>query len=894
MGRVLLAWDPVLGRRLALKVLHGSDPAQTVRLLREAQAQARLRHPGICRVLDAATDPAAGDSFIAMELVEGPPLHQLRAQLGPRDLAQLMAEVCDAIASAHVLGLVHRDLKPANILVEPLPQGSWRPVVVDFGLARELALDDQTLSWALAGTPSFMSPQQGRGEPASPQDDVYALGATLHAMLTGVPPYEAVTLAGLLTLQASQDPAPLRSRFPGVPRDLETITLKAVEPEAHRRYASVEALGEDLRRFLNREAPMATPIHGLERLWRRVLRRKRLSAALLAGGLLVGGLVTWNLVAARQARIRVELAQRFGLEVGEIENLLRVERMLPPHDMRPLEMRVRWRLDQLARMVQELGAVAEGPGFCALGKGYLALREPARALPLLERSWGAGYRTQELSEALGLAHAECFTIARLQAVMNKEGDWETALEAARQRHLAPALQALAEAGQGSASSLAQAHLALLQQDWATAARRCEALVQQNPWHHEALVLQAQALVWGCTQQGFQEGAEGRLLRPTLQQADQLLVRAQALAPSDLRVHQARLELLGALAVIESEEGHPTAEPFRQADLTFQAALALAPSHPELWSARLGVRHREAFFRLARGEDVRPFLRETLRLVEQGERACPEGSRIREQRETPLWLLAEAQWRRGEDPTAALAEGLTLVQHSMNVPEMRIVEARYRIQRGLDPMPGFAAGEEALERLSRREPGNFYYATVWGELLTVRAHWELDRGLDPWPTLRRGLQQLETAISLKPTTAYAYFHLPWLRALEARLCIREGRDPEPALRAALEVGRRGVSIRPDHFRAQLALAEALLARAEWEQHRARPGAPALQEAQAALETARRHNPTDWRIAWSLARLEQLRGNPAGAKRHALAGLAVKGDATELRRLLAALPQDSTRP
>ena len=181
MGRVHFAWDPMLRRLVAIKLLHGDDPEQHLRLLREARNQAKLDHPRVCRIHDLGMEGER--PYIAMQLILGNSLSELRPELDYTGIAALMVEVAGAIHAAHLAGLIHRDLKPANILVTGRGTAQLTPFVVDFGLARDLKSQDETLSWAVMGTPAFMSPEQARGEALGPATDIYSLGATLYAML---------------------------------------------------------------------------------------------------------------------------------------------------------------------------------------------------------------------------------------------------------------------------------------------------------------------------------------------------------------------------------------------------------------------------------------------------------------------------------------------------------------------------------------------------------------------------------------------------------------------------------------------------------------------------------------------------------------------------------------
>ncbi len=239
MGVVHVAHDPDLGRDVALKVVlaAGADPTAGPRLLREAEAAARLSHPGIVRVLDVGL--LDGLPYLAMELVDGPTLSSVLERdgpLAPAEAARIGAGLARALEHAHAQGVVHRDLKPANVLLA----GPGRdPKIVDFGLAKDAEASGATLTMTgeILGTPPFMAPEQadGSGKRADGKADVYALGATLHAMLTGVPPFQATSTLGLLTRVLTEQPKPPSARRPGISPALDRLVLRCLEKQPARR-----------------------------------------------------------------------------------------------------------------------------------------------------------------------------------------------------------------------------------------------------------------------------------------------------------------------------------------------------------------------------------------------------------------------------------------------------------------------------------------------------------------------------------------------------------------------------------------------------------------------------------------------------------------------------------
>jgi WD40 repeat protein len=283
MGVVFLARQISLNRSVALKMILAGQLAHDTdvkRFYTEAEAAANLDHPGIVPIYEVGQHES--QHYFSMGFVEGQSLAQRLAggPLPPREAAAVVAKVAEAIDYAHQHGVIHRDLKPGNILLDP--QGN--PRVTDFGLAKKLEGDSGlTGSGQIMGTPSYMPPEQAggtRGE-VGPPADIYALGATLYALVTGRPPFQAATAMDTVLMLVSEEPVPPRRLNATIPRDLETICLKCLEKQPARRYASAAAFGEDLRRFLAGEPILARPVGSVERA--RKWARRRPAAAALVG-----------------------------------------------------------------------------------------------------------------------------------------------------------------------------------------------------------------------------------------------------------------------------------------------------------------------------------------------------------------------------------------------------------------------------------------------------------------------------------------------------------------------------------------------------------------------------------------------------------------------------------
>jgi eukaryotic-like serine/threonine-protein kinase len=285
MGVVYQARHIRLNRPCALKMILAGAHAgaeHVARFITEAEAIARLEHPSIVQIRhigDADRLP-----FLELEYLAGGGLDsQLDGTPWPASKAARLAEqLAAAIALAHRQGIVHRDLKPSNVLLA----ADGTPKIGDFGLAKLLdSRSALTQSESVMGSPSYMAPEQAEGHAnrAGPAVDVYALGAILYELLTGRPPFRGTTPLETLEQVKTTEPVSPSRLVPGVPRDAETICLKCLQKEPGKRYETAEALGEDLRRFLDGRPVLARRTGGVERAWRWCRRNpwQAVAAALL-------------------------------------------------------------------------------------------------------------------------------------------------------------------------------------------------------------------------------------------------------------------------------------------------------------------------------------------------------------------------------------------------------------------------------------------------------------------------------------------------------------------------------------------------------------------------------------------------------------------------------------
>jgi predicted Ser/Thr protein kinase len=396
MGAVYLARQARPQRLVALKRLGAGASAATVERFRlEADALARLQHPGIAAIHGVGRSED-GEPFLVMEYVDGELLAIVAATLPVPERLRLIAAIADAVEHAHARGVIHRDLKPANVLVAR----DGAPKVLDFGIARLVTDRDPdatpTQDGTVLGTPGYMSPEQAAGAEASPSSDVYALGAIGFELLAGRVPVPVRGLPPLLALRAiatGQAP-PLSRLVPELRGDVESVFATALQIDPQARYPSAAAFADDVRRVLAHEPVRARPVSAARRarLWARrnpVVATSLAAAVFALGAGTVGA--TWFALGQRAERVRAEAALASAqAERERADSTLRFLAGLlaeanPARGGKP-DVAVRDVLDRAVPRVLALPETLQAPLWLVLADTLAGFGANARITPLYERA----------------------------------------------------------------------------------------------------------------------------------------------------------------------------------------------------------------------------------------------------------------------------------------------------------------------------------------------------------------------------------------------------------------------------------------------------------------------------------------------------------------------------
>ena len=768
MGKVFLARDTQLGRSVALKLIRSDDSEVAQRFLQEARIQARVDHPHICRVYEVGE--VQGYHYIAMQFIDGRSLKESAVQMSLEQKIKVIKQVAEALHAAHRTGLIHRDIKPGNIMVE-LSEEGWVPYILDFGLAREINARGLTVTGAIVGTPTYMSPEQAKGEirQLDRRTDLYSMGATIYELLSDKPPFEAETAIEVLMKVIQEEPVPLGKRSPNIPVDLETIVMKCLEKEPQRRYDSARALADDLQRYLDGEAILARPANLTYRLRIKAKKHKEVVFTILLALiiLIAVGFVAlrsyWE-VARREAVAKEQagIAQRYGQLVKEIEAILRYSHLLPLHNTDKEKALVRERMKQISEEMKQFGTVGESPGNYALGRGYLALGEYQHASRLLQSAWQKGYQGAEVAYALGQAFGALYqkALADSQRIVSKDLR-ESHRKKAEKQYRDPALQYLKAGSSVTAESSAYVEglIAFYEENYDKSLQMAHDAFQQVPWLYEAKKLEADVL--------------------------------QAIG----YVHHMKGE---------REEG---AKFYRRAGQSYQTAAGLGESDDSIyeWECNLYVRWMD--LDRIQGNSPDTSFEKALAACDKALQANPESAQAYGKKSLAYLVLSEHEIKTGEDPTISFRKSIELGKQVVRIDPTDYQtygvigsvywnEAEYKVGHGMNPLSSLDEAIQSFEQAIRLNPNFSSSYNTLGNVFCTRARFEMTQGLDPRPSLEEARKSLQKSIEIDPKRTWPHVNLGIVYANLGEFALNSGVDSRSYDESAIQSYRRALQLNPN--------------------------------------------------------------------------------------------------
>jgi len=834
MGTVYKARDPRLNRFVALKFIRDSTVGGELsqRFYREARSQAGIEHEYVCKIYEVGE--VEGRPYIAMQYIDGETLNLARNKMTLPQKVKAIREAAEALHAAHRYGMIHRDVKPGNIMVEPTPEGGFRPYVLDFGLADLVQTTGGLLAPGLEGTPAHMSPEQARGEMQllDRRTDVYTLGATLYDLLGGQPPFGKGPNDEILLSLLVAEPKPLRDLKHGIPADLESVVMKCLEKDPADRYESAKALADDLMRYLDGEAVMARRSSLVYRLQKKAQKNKILVATMVVAALAIVVLSTIFIRARVQAAEQARLAQQSGQKIKEIEIFMRYAYALPLHDTSIEKAVIRARMASISEDMARLDGEAAAMAFYALGRGHLALQEYEKALEYLKRAHAGGLRTPAVEYALGRTLGEIYN-KQFKEVLRRSGKRMLQAKAKIDKeYLEPALYHLRLSGgeHGESRPLAEGLLAYYSQQYEEALKKGQEALTAEPWLYEAKKLQAD--VYYAYGRRKQNSGQYQEARGDYRRAAELYHGAAEMARSDSSIHSAEADTWVQIMELDKTQGLSPKEAYERALEACDRAIVSFSENDSAVRKKVWAMTRWAEYLSTHGLDPRAM---SLQAIETAQRAYamnPNNAFPHDQIGLAYQLIANYENDHGLDSTESEKKAIEAFSKSIEINR------------------------------------NFAWAlNDYGVLFATKAEWLEARGQDYRNEMEQAIEKLNAAIEADPDYHVAYSNLAHSQQLMATYEIDHGRSPDEWIDKAIETSTRSLQVNPNYYQTYRNLASVYALRAKYELSfgRTAPAAAALTKAHDALNQAIKANPEDAETHRVLAAVYALEAETQSAQK-----------------------------
>ncbi len=870
MGRVFLARDPRLKRNVAIKFIRDEQMHAAQRFFREAQAQARVDHPNICKVYEIGENE--GKPYIAMQYIQGVSLRAAARDMTLEQKLLALRQVALAVHEAHLSGLIHRDLKPSNILAERTSQGGYKPYVVDFGLARAHTDQELTQLGAVMGTPCYMPPEQARGEldKLDARADVYSLGAALYEALSGRPPFQGEATVKVLLDALHKDPTPLRQIDTHLPKDVETIVQKCMEKEPENRYATAKGLADDLGRYLDGDTIAARPAGW----WRKLQKKARKNKALFTLSLIAVSILTVSMAWAGYIRIqkdeRMRLARVFTQQVERVEASALHAKLAPLHDLRPDRAKLRQRMTVIETQMGQVGRAGKGPGNYALGRGFLALGDYELARDHLETAWRAGYREPEAAFALGRALGILYQkrLAEADRLLNPDKRKALKTELAAD-YREPALRYIKQSlGENVASAQYLAGLiAFYEERWEDARLKVGAAHSTLPWKYDTHKLEGDilcAMAKDAVERGdYQQG------RQWFDQALAAYDRAALVGKSDPEVYLARGDLYASMISLGlygsgQDIGPCLTRGLEESDRALQAD----PDNVDALRLQAKLHRRLGEWQGSRGQDPTTAF---TRLIETAQKL--------------LALDHDDAFAYNELGLAGLRLAIHQRNHSLD-PRANLLRATHALERSVALEPSYTgfnrlgsvysqlanaqrrkgekaeeaqrAAVRAFEQANAIDPGKLGALINLGDAYLKQANFERDRGSGSAVNYQKALDAFAKALGVNAQHPIARYYTGVAHRDLALWRRMAGQDARADLTRAIRNVERALEINNKRLEFHVILGGICLDLALEQWGRGDNPSPALERALATLEQAARQSPEARGISREIAKAYVAQG------------------------------------
>lgn len=844
MGIVYQAWDTNLNRLVALKFLRNSYGQASKRFLQEARAQCRIEHPNICKVYEAGE--VNNIPYIAMQYIEGTTLRFAYKEMSLEQKVQVIRDIALAIQSAHRLGIIHRDIKPDNVMLAKNDEGAYHPIVMDFGLAKEIGNKGLTQTGALIGTPAYMSPEQAKGQVQllDRRTDVYSLGAMFYSILVGKAPFQGSSAMEVVLKVISNDVESISHLIPSIPKDINTIVMKCLEKDPKERYESAQSLAQDLDRYLNGEPISIRATSWYIFVWRKALKHKAIvivSTVALLAIIILSSLSVWTWLESSR---RAELERQMAEQAERIESTMRFVSLTSPHDIRAERQMAQQELELIKKQMKESGRLAEGPGNYALGRSYLAFFDYEKARTHLELAYKSGFRTPNLDLAMSQVLGEFYRreIDSLPQSDDKEAT-ETRLNKLDKEYLEPIKEHLTAylnaKSKRSTQEVAylEGLLALYKKDYSSALSKADETIGKSSWFYEGYLLKGEIyLSWAqenAIKGNYNESKE------LLVMADSCFQNASKIGPSNLQAKLGQARKWGALFNLNLNLSEPSEEAFKQTLLATDKVLELDSDNVQACLFNMRVYNRLGDNEGRDRKDPNPTLQKAIYWGEKVLLLNPKESDVYRTLGSIYRILGKYALERGDNPhqlfdlaISNLEKNLEFKPRSDAYSTMGLIyqsKAQYEEKIGKDPQTFYEEGVKRFKKAIELNPKSSKTLSNLGRIYNAQGEYEQRQGKNPRTFYEKASDSFQKAIELNPKDPYAYTNLSLLCQAQAEYEIEKGQDPQVFFKQATATLEKAIEINPNYVFAYNSLGILYQIKADYELEQGKDLKPSIEQA-----------------------------------------------------------------
>ncbi|MBL8152061.1 MAG: protein kinase, partial [Blastocatellia bacterium] len=775
MGTVYQARDTKLNRLVALKFLRDQEQDLVARFLQEARSQARIDHKNICKVYEVGE--MEGMPYICMQYINGRSLEQVYKQMNLEEKIKVMKDVSEALHHAHKLGIIHRDIKPANIMVEKREDGNWFPIVMDFGVAREVENRGLTHTGTVVGTPAYMSPEQAQGDNKNidRRADIYSIGTTLYELIAGHTPFKNDMLVKLIMDIVQKEPESLLQILPNIPTDINLIVMKCLEKEPNNRYQSALALANDLQAYLNGETISVREVSFIKRTLKKAKKHKAIVSLSASAAAILILVVTLFIYIQIRTYQQAQITEEFIGEAEKLEDIMRFSHLMPLHNISQEVAVVNSKLKNIDEKMYRKGSISQGAGNYALGRGYLALQEYSKANDYFDRSRSAGFSSPDLDYAQGKTLGILYELEKEQLEKTiKPQERKEKEQQLNQQFRQPALNYLnSYKSQKNIDTKTTLYI--------------EALIDYYDNNFE---------------QVFKKAHEALIQFPWLYEAHTLVGRAY--------YKQADAEY-------KRGEYKSAEELYQKAEQSYLAAISLGQSDPEVYNLIAETFTQRLFLASEehRRDDSQQFFQNALSFYEKASEIKPDFLEAYLTKSRLLQNYAQNLTYTGTDPTIYLKQSIDAGQKALEISlERKATHRLSSIYNSLsrsysilsefekqDGRPSIETVEKMIENAQKAvdlsPASSMFYANLSASYF-LKVEYQDNFGLDITESLNKAIYYSEKAIEMDKDPIFALSNLGFFYFCRAEKELQSGESPIASFKKAEELLNSSISKRPKDY------------------------------------------------------------------------------------------------